>query len=262
MVMQDGFGRFIVEYNEMHTLGLEIADTGGIMTNRWFVTGDDPDLARGNIIRFNLIRDCIGCGAYAQQRSPKGEGDGTKAGGRIHAPFYTWGIYFDNSGMNILVYGNIVISTVLGGVSMPVGAPQNIRVENNIFIGSSGNQLDLRMGDDARGNRFLRNIVYFADPHAMLLAARTSAPQTIAQCDYNVYFAAGGQELRVRGLDAETATLAAWQQLGFDRHSIVADPLFVDPAKNDFRLRPDSPAYRLGFRPIPFGEIGLQKKHE
>jgi hypothetical protein len=259
MTMQDGFGRFIVEYNELHTLGLEIADTGGIMTNRWFILEEDPELAQGNLIRFNLIRNCIGCGAYSEQRHPKGEGDGTKAGGRIWSPYYTWGIYFDNSGTENTVYGNIVISTVLGGVSMPVGSPKNNQVENNIFIASSGNQIDLRMGSGARGNRFLRNIVYYANPEAMLLAARPSATQTIAQCDYNLYYLAGDQKLRVRGI--EGGAFADWKKLGFDKHSLISDPLFVDPESGDYRLRPESPAFKLGFRPIDVQRIGLQGRY-
>ncbi|HJN13679.1 MAG: right-handed parallel beta-helix repeat-containing protein [Pirellulaceae bacterium] len=259
MTMQDGFGQFIVEYNEMHTLGLEIADTGGIMTNRWFVLHNDADLGGGNIIRFNFIRDCIGCGAYSEKRSPKGEGDRLRAGGRIWSPYYTWGIYFDNSGMDINVYGNVVVSTVLGGVSMPVGSPQNNRVENNIFIGSSGNQLDLRMGPGARGNRFVRNIVYYSNPDAALLAARPSAKQTIAQCDDNLYFLKTGQNMRVRGI--EGGTFGDWRNLGFDKHSLIADPLFVDAAGGDYRLRPESPAFKLGFRPIDLDRIGLQGKY-
>jgi len=259
MVMQDGFGRFIVEYNELYQLGLEIADTGGIMTNRWFVLEDDPELAEGNVVRFNLIRDCIGCGAYAEQRHPKGEGDRTTADGRIWTPYYTWGIYFDNSGMDITVYGNIVVSTVLGGISMPVGSPKNNRVENNILISSSGNQIDLRMGSGASGNRFLRNIVYYTNESAALLAARPSVKETITQCDYNIYFPAAGQPLRVRGIGGET--FADWKKLGFEEHSLIADPLFVDPAGGDYRLRPESPAHKLGFRPIDVERIGLQGKY-
>lgn len=43
---------------------------------------------------------------------------------------------------------------------------------------------------------------------------------------------------------------------GADTHSVVADPLFVDPEHGDFTLKPDSPALKLGFEQIPFREIG------
>ena len=35
------------------------------------------------------------------------------------------------------------------------------------------------------------------------------------------------------------------------------DPKFVDAAKGDFRLQPDSPALALGFQQIPVAQIGL-----
>lgn len=47
-----------------------------------------------------------------------------------------------------------------------------------------------------------------------------------------------------------------WRQQGKDGHSLLADPKFVDPAKHDYRLQPDSPALKLGFQPIPFEKIG------
>ncbi|MBM4084153.1 MAG: hypothetical protein FJ272_05135, partial [Planctomycetes bacterium] len=51
----------------------------------------------------------------------------------------------------------------------------------------------------------------------------------------------------------------AWQSLGMDKHSLIADPLFVNPDKDDYRLRPDSPAFKLGFQPIPIEKIGPYK---
>ena len=37
---------------------------------------------------------------------------------------------------------------------------------------------------------------------------------------------------------------------------IEGDPGFVAPEKGDFRLKADSPALKLGFKPIPFDRIG------
>ena len=49
---------------------------------------------------------------------------------------------------------------------------------------------------------------------------------------------------------------ASWQAVGMDKNSVVADPLFVDAAKDDWRLKADSPALKLGFKPIPVEKIG------
>jgi parallel beta-helix repeat protein len=48
----------------------------------------------------------------------------------------------------------------------------------------------------------------------------------------------------------------SWQARGMDRNSLVANPGFVDPARDDYRLAPGSPALKLGFEPIPVDRIG------
>jgi hypothetical protein len=52
--------------------------------------------------------------------------------------------------------------------------------------------------------------------------------------------------------------LKPFQEAGRELHSVVADPLFVDPAHDDYRLRPASPAFPLGFKPIDLGQVGLR----
>jgi len=38
---------------------------------------------------------------------------------------------------------------------------------------------------------------------------------------------------------------------------VDVDPKFVDAARGDYRFRDDSPAWAIGFQPIPFDQIGL-----
>ena len=51
------------------------------------------------------------------------------------------------------------------------------------------------------------------------------------------------------------------QAMGVELHSLNADPLFVDFAKGDLRLRPESPAWKLGFKAVDFSRIGLLAGH-
>ena len=51
-------------------------------------------------------------------------------------------------------------------------------------------------------------------------------------------------------------TFQEWQQAGQDADSLITDPLFVDPEHDDFRLRPESPALKLGFKEWDFSTVG------
>jgi hypothetical protein len=175
---------------------------------------------------------------------------------RIKVPYFTWGIYFDNSPRRATVFGNITIGNVWGGVFLGGGysEPADCVVENNILVESSVFQVDLGMNEHATRNRFVRNIVYFRNPEAALLRIRS--PEGLSECDYNLYFHEGIQRLKVSGVSGES--LDRWREMGFDVHSLIADPLFVDPDKGDYRLKPESPAFRLGFKAIPVDRIGLR----
>ncbi len=50
----------------------------------------------------------------------------------------------------------------------------------------------------------------------------------------------------------------SWQAEGWDQHSLIADPKFMDWKNDDFRLKPESPAFKLGFEAIPVEKIGVR----
>ena len=77
--------------------------------------------------------------------------------------------------------------------------------------------------------------------------------------DYNLYFDArpGSSALTVK---LAGTSFDEWRKRGHDEHSLIADPLFVAPRQFDFRLKPNSPALRLGFKPVDLSEAGVRKK--
>jgi hypothetical protein len=85
------------------------------------------------------------------------------------------------------------------------------------------------------------------------LKQRLAAKEPLGTWDRNLYFHAGGAG-RLRFF---TWDLDAWRAMGLDANSMVADPLFVDPEAGDFSLNPESPALKLGFKPIDTSKVGL-----
>jgi parallel beta-helix repeat protein len=230
----------IIEFNEIVDSNLETNDTGAIET-----LGRDKQTSN-NIIRYNLIRNVVGMG--------------TTKDGTIISPHYTWGIYLDDYSSGTKVYGNIVEGTVMGGINIHGG--KNNLVENNIFIDGATNQINLgSVNGDAswlEGNVIRRNIIIYKDSQATLLSddAKTGQRDRMVDCDFNLYWQKDGTDLtKTQSQLTPEGSFSQWQAAGFDRNSIVANPLFVDPDKGDYRLKSDSPALKLGFKPIPIEQI-------
>ena len=54
------------------------------------------------------------------------------------------------------------------------------------------------------------------------------------------------------------ASFEEWQFMneGHDQGSVIADPLFIDAQRLDFRLRPESPALARGFEQLRLHAVG------
>ena len=48
-------------------------------------------------------------------------------------------------------------------------------------------------------------------------------------------------------------------KLGWDANSVMGEPMYVDPANGDFRVKDGSPALKLGFKNFPMDQFGVKK---
>ncbi len=234
-----GFGRNIIEWNEIRWTNLETNDTGAIESWQW-EPGQAPEYDRGNVIRYNLIADTVGLKAFP--------------GGRLVAPTYTWGIYMDDFSSRNEIVGNLIVRNVLGGICLHGGwenlCQYNISVDSSDSVAYYNN-----IQDKMRGNRILNNIFYHRNGDLRLHLGGFTDAQTETH-DFNLYWPAPS----VSGLPGaeKDATWAAWLSHGYDASSQTADPLFVSPAADDYRLQDGSPALPLGFRATDFSKVGLR----
>jgi hypothetical protein len=85
--------------------------------------------------------------------------------------------------------------------------------------------------------------------------------QTVAQSDNNVFFQGSWgkyalQDIRKIDPNERITSFAQWQSLAYDEHSLFVDPLFVDSAHDDYRLKAESPAKQFGFLETDIAAIG------
>lgn len=158
-----------------------------------------------------------------------------------------WGIYPDEGSTDILAENNLVYRTKTGGFHQHYG--KDNRIINNIFALARTGQVIRTRAENHLSFTFRRNIVYWRE--GPLLGSNWSGDNYAL--DYNLYWNASPAPAGVR---FGKMTLQEWQKKGQDVHSLIADPLFVNPEKGDFRLKPNSPALKLGFQPFDMSKIG------
>ena len=214
-----------VALNHVHHIGVKsdgdgpiLSDMGGIYTLGRHV---------GTTIRSNLWHDIAG----------------RRYGG--------WGLYFDEGTSGILAEDNLVYRTTHGGFHQHYGATNVVR--NNIFAFARDHQIQRTRPEPHQSFTFVTNIVYFDS--GTLLTGDLSGDHY--EFDWNLYFDAR-PDAKPDQLRLGPCTWQKWQERGHDRHSLVADPRFVAPQENDFRLQANSPAFKLGFRPFDLKRVVLQ----
>jgi hypothetical protein len=187
-----------------------------------------------------------------------------------------WGLDLDDGASNYEIYNNI--ST--GGVSMKLREGAYRKVYNNIWYLSKAAPC-FHVGNNHNHDQYYNNITVM-DPASTewpegwpwwpQMVYSVIAPPAVGpwfeKIDDNCFYCANGEfeavvdQLRSEDgkRNAKRYDLAEWRKLGFDQHSVFADPLFIDPSKNDFRVRLESPALKLGFRNFEMGQWGLTPK--
>lgn len=215
--------------------------------------GYGPSKAARNVVEYNHIHD-IGHGILSDMGGiyTLGVSPGTRLTHNLihdieNYGYGGWGIYLDEGSSTILVEDNVVYRAKTGGFHQHYGRDNVIR--NNIFAMAKQGQIMRSRPEEHLSFTFERNIVYWSE--GPLLASNWKGG---CKLDYNLYWRTGGEPFDFAGMSLED-----WRESGQDEHSLIADPLFMAPDRDDFRLKPDSPAFGLVFKPIDLTTVGPRR---
>lgn len=232
----------------------EIADFYYTGVSIGWVWGYAGSLAQGNTLAFCRIHD-IGQRALSDMGGvyTLGTSYGTCVTNNViynvdSRSYGGWGLYPDEGSEGILFENNLVYDTKDSSFHQHYGKDNILR--NNILAFSRQGQIALTRAEPHLSFTAERNIVLWnAGPVFTKYGATLKETGRIIWKD-NFWWMASGEP------SFNGKTFAQWQAKGNDVHGLLADPLFVDAAKRDFRLRPESPVVKAGFRPFDISAAG------
>ena len=259
----------IIEYNELHSLAKETGDVGAI-----YLCARDFTF-RGTVIRYNYLHDIQGPGHFGAMAMYL---DDFTSGTTIYG--------------NICYRASRAV-LVGGGRNNTVDNNIFIECDPSIHVDGRGLGWAKYYFEQSSGFRSLMDAVNYREPpyserYPELLTLQDDDPAAPKYNTITRNISSGGRWLDLYdGLDFDIVAvknnliadpvLCKWLKKGSrdfidyprgDREMrdiltgngnevIDTDPGFSNPEGRDFRLRDDSPALRLGFKPIPFEKIGL-----
>ncbi len=213
----------IIEFNHVHDVGQgRLSDMGGIYT-----LGPQP----GTVIRNNLFHDIT---SYTY-------------GG--------WGLYTDEGSTGILLENNVAFRCKDAGFHQHYGSSNVVR---NNLLAFNRNHSVMRSRAEPHLSFWFTNNVVIADSGTLLGSNWQGTPTNYLMAG-NVWFdtrsATNAAAHRFAG-----KTFEAWQKTGQDTGSLLADPLLKDPSRPQLGLKPESPAFKIGFKQIDMSTVGPRPK--
>lgn len=146
-----------------------------------------------------------------------------------------WDIDLDDGSTNYDIYNNLMLQ---GGLKLREGFRR--RAWNNITV---NNGFHPHVWYDHSQDEVFSNIFMTAHRGARM-------PSDIAKgkrIDENLFYV------------TDPTIRQRYTQFGWDVHSVTGDPLFIDPARGDFRVADGSPAYKVGFKNFAMDQFGVKK---
>ena len=208
-----------IEFNHIHHLGWgELCDMGGVYT----LGQSEGTTVNNNVIHHIFSFDYGG-----------------------------WGLYTDEGSSNILMENNLVYNCKNAGFHEHYGKENIIR--NNIFAFNMRSEMQFTRVEAHKSLSFTNNIVYFNQGALFQSLGKDKWLKAITEIDSNCYW-----DTRTLHPDFHFGIdFIAWQKLGKDQHSLVANPLFVDPQNLDFHFKSLKVAKKIGFVPFDYTKAGV-----